>query len=98
MGKQKNTPHKFPEVLLHQIFEHVGGGFILFGINKEGEPEVFQQFDNEIIAMGLLNYVRHFSESIEAIHSNNIFGSMVGNDEDSEDVEEEYLPPEEDEN
>jgi len=87
---KKNQPHQFPEALLHQIFEN-SLGFVLFTINKEGDIEIFNQFDNETAATALITKARYWSESLEAIGSNNMFQNIVG--EPDMDEEEEFLPP-----
>ena len=96
MGKQKNIPHQFPETLLHQIFEHVGGGFVLFTINKDGNLEIFNQFDNGANMTALATNVRHWAETYEAISSNQMFHSIAGDGD--EENEEEFLPPPDEEN
>ncbi len=97
MGRPKNIqPHQFPESLLAQIFEN-SQSFVLFTINKEGNLEVFNQFDNQAYQMALSNHIRHWAESFEALNSNSTFHAIMG-DEEEENEEGFVPPPDEEEN
>lgn len=82
---RKKQPHQFPESLLNQINEN-SSGFVLFTIDQDRKPCVFARLDNSIDDIGIHNFIRHYAESIETAHSNSVYTSITG-DEDQ--------PPEE---
>lgn len=81
----KNKPYRFPEQLLHQINEHSNGGFILVTIDAEGSPQPFLSFDNGVNALGLISFVKNWSEGLDCAQGNSIANSFFDSDEDDDD-------------
>lgn len=75
--KREKPGHQFPENLLNQINEHTAG-FVLFTIDVNGNPCVYNKFDNQMGEMGLQNFIRHYADAIETAHSNGVFASILG--------------------
>ena len=94
MGRpKKEIPHQLPESILVNLTEHTKC-FLLFSVNKDGEIEIHSNPISESAEyMGLVTAIRHWGESVEAISSNQMFHSVVG-----EENEEEFLPPPDEEN
>lgn len=57
----------FPAKLLHSVNEHTGGGFIMFYIDKNGEPQGVQLVDNKTLFKGLISYIEDTVESVREI-------------------------------
>jgi hypothetical protein len=92
MGRpRKDIPHQLPESILINLNEHTSS-FVLFTINKEGNLEIFNQFDNQAYQVALSNHIRHWAESLEVLNSNGMFHSIAG-DEMDEENEEGFVPP-----
>ena len=84
MKKNETPGHQFPESLLAAINEHTSG-FILFTIDVNKNPCIYSRLDNQIEEIGLQNFIRHYTESIETAHSNSVYSSVVGNDPSDDD-------------
>lgn len=76
--KKEKPGHQFPHNLLEQINEHTAG-FILFTIDANHNPCVYNKFDCQVDEMGLSNFVRHYADTIETAHSNGVYASILGN-------------------
>lgn len=73
--------HALPEKLLNQLNENTTG-FVLFTLDANGAPSVYTNLDSEIQSIGLHNFIRHYSDTIETMHSNAIFESISGQSPD----------------
>tara|TARA_Y100000401_G_scaffold105435_1_gene98086 strand:+ start:398 stop:703 length:306 start_codon:yes stop_codon:yes gene_type:complete len=68
---------KFPQSLLTQIDECSDGGFILFTINSEGEPEVRSRFDDPIKALALQYYAKNWTDVIDELNNKATFSNIA---------------------
>tara|TARA_B100001175_G_scaffold215952_1_gene183518 strand:+ start:90 stop:404 length:315 start_codon:yes stop_codon:yes gene_type:complete len=93
---------KFPTSLLTQIDECSDGGFILFTINSEGEPEVRSRFDDPTKALALQYYAKNWTDVIDELNNKATLSNIASmcNDEiddiDEEGFGEGFEDPEED--
>ncbi len=78
-----STPNKdLPDRLITQINEQTAGGFILFYVNRNGEPDWLVSVDNNVIGRGLVSYVEDTIESIREIQKVRRITMLNGPDED----------------
>ncbi len=75
--------HVLPDKLLNHLNENTAG-FILFTLDGNGSPSVYTNLDSEIHSIGLHNFIRHYSDTIETMHSNAIFESISGQSPDQD--------------
>ena len=68
---------KFPTSLLTQIDECSDGGFILFTINSEGEPEVRSRFDDPIKALALQYYAKNWTDVIDELNNKATYSNIA---------------------
>lgn len=91
MSKEKftdpleNNHFEFPEHLLKQVGECTNGGFILFLINGQAEPEVHASFDHPIAEMGLRAYATKFLNGINSVEQSEITEILHKDNSDEED-------------
>ena len=76
---------QMPEALLHQINECSCGGFMLFLFDKDGEPQVYQKFDNKMSAMALQYQLENWVKTLEALNLEEV---LNGEPEDGDGDEE----------
>lgn len=82
----QKKPFEFPQSLLKQVDECSRGGFILFSLGEDGEPEIYSHFDNSTQEMGLLFFATAFCQAKLQENGNIIDESVNGEwDEGDED-------------
>lgn len=83
-----------PTAVLHQINEWTSGGYALFFINKDGEPEIVASFDNSINMLGLHAHVNNWVKATEEVGVEEIVDSLLVDESDVDFFEDD--DPEED--
>ncbi len=83
--KEEKKPFKIPDATLRQLNEFSNGGYILFKMSESGHPEVYLDADNPIISMGLIEFVRVWSSSVQQTNEMNMMDNMMGMDDDEDD-------------
>lgn len=76
------TPTPIPENILNMLNEHSRGGFFLFRINGNGEPEFSVQFDDTVSYLGLASYAQKVLRSLESLDSESIERELIGEEID----------------
>lgn len=77
-------PFQLPESILKQLNEFSQGGYILFRVNDDGNPEVYVQFDNMINAVGLTRYAASWANSIDQLNENAVMEGLLGGGEEDD--------------
>ena len=75
-----NIP-EIPVEFLKNINDHTAGGFILFYIDVNGDPQFKQVVDNRTLFRGLVSYIEDTIESIRAIDKDYRVTELHGEDE-----------------
>jgi hypothetical protein len=61
-----------PESFFSQLDEFSNGGYVLFYVNGSGGFGVRNNFDGDIQAVGLNNFIRYYSQTLEDIQASTI--------------------------
>lgn len=75
-----------PESFFSQLDEFSNGGYVLFYVNASGGFEVRTNFDGDIQAVGLNNFIRYYGQSLEDIQASIMNDKLTnggGGDEES---------------
>lgn len=76
--------NEIPEELLKKINDHTTGGYILFYIDINGNPQFKQVVDNRTLFRGLVSYIEDTIESIREIDKVCRVTELHGEDESEE--------------
>lgn len=76
---------ELPQSFLTQLNEFSAGGYILIRMGEDGNPQVYVNFDNPIIAIGLIRYAQMWSSVLDEANENSVSESLIQNEEDEED-------------
>lgn len=76
MGEKHKTPYTIPVQILNQINESSAGGFVLFTINENGNPQVHYKFDNATNALALQHYIGLWLAACEDVNSQNTMNAL----------------------
>jgi hypothetical protein len=93
MNNNPDKPFEMPESILKQMEEMSGGGFIIFILDSDNVPAVYESFDG----MGQESQVKNFAidwldserEARKELLKQGIMDSLIQNQEDEEDEEDE---------
>lgn len=72
---------EIPVELLKKINNHTAGGFIIFYIDEDGNPQFKQVVDNRTMFRGLVSYIEDTIESIREIDKLCRVSELGGEDE-----------------
>lgn len=77
-----------PPSVQHQINEWTSGGYALFFVNKDGDPEIIASFDNSLNMLGLHAHIKNWVKAAEEVGVEEIVDSMLIDDSDVDIIEE----------
>ena len=67
---------RIPDSLLDQLSEWSCGGFMLFNLDENGNPQVYSKAEDERNAMSLQYLVSHWSEAMETMNSDSFTSNL----------------------
>ena len=62
---ERRVPFQIPDSFFSQLDEFSAGGFIIFLIDEEGNPRIYNKFDTTINAIGLHKFGSDYFSSWE---------------------------------
>jgi len=74
-----------PSKVLNQINEHTAGGFMLFYMGGDGNPEFVFLADNQIIKRGLVSYAKDLLSNLRDFERYEYSEKFEGPNDDDED-------------
>ncbi len=90
MNGKNPKKSSIPKSVLHQVNEWTSGGYVIFFVNKDGQPEGVGDFDNEINMMGLHQYMSSWIKAAEEIGVEDMVESIIFDDEDDDEIDEDF--------
>ena len=77
MRRKKKKAFQIPEYFLRQLNEYTSSGFFLFTYNIDGSPDIYCNFDNNIAAMGMQQFVENWALSMKDLTQQGIKYNLV---------------------
>lgn len=76
-----NKINDIPADILRKLNEHTSGGFILFYIDVDGNPQTIEKVDGQTLFRGLMSYIEDTVESVREIDKISRVTELHGDDE-----------------
>lgn len=80
----KEKQSGIPIELLNKINEHTSGGFIIFFVNAQGDPDCLSYIDNSTLARGIVSFIEDTVESIRLIEKDARISTLSVEDNNDE--------------